>query len=172
LLSDIRVFIGEHEFIRSTDLVTNLNAMEDRDWDTCEFNGKPLTAKSLKKRLKRFKIEPVQERVKGYDDPIRIYKKDKKMLNVFERYLKNAPVFTGTDGTSGTPVTKDGGVSTSLSMPSSTPSFMVEGDEELVATFVTYNNRNPLYEEYQDERRRNGFSFVDKEGNTKVEVWH
>jgi hypothetical protein len=117
LLNDMRDLVGRSNYILSTVLVDKLVEMTDRDWDTCEF-GKPLTPKSLARRLKRFKIRPVQERVEGHENPVRIYKKDDKLLNVWQRHLKGAPEIAVTDVTDVTPVT-DGGVSSSLSIPPS-----------------------------------------------------
>jgi Protein of unknown function (DUF3631) len=86
---------------------------QDREWDTCEFQQKPLTTKSLARRLKRFKINPVQERVSGHPNPVRIYKNDHKLIDVWKRYLKGIPETAVTNVTPVTPVT-DGDASTSL----------------------------------------------------------
>jgi len=91
ILNDIRSIFKDKNLIKvfTSDLVNYLVAMEDRPW--CEWrHGKPLTANSLSRLLKPFKIHPATIRL-GATTKKGFHKKS--FRDAFSRYLCPDPPF-------------------------------------------------------------------------------
>ncbi len=63
LLADLRTIFGDAQAMFTTDILTQLNALEDSPWG--DLRGKPLEPRSLSAQLKEYGARPKQVRVGG-----------------------------------------------------------------------------------------------------------
>jgi hypothetical protein len=83
LLADIRTAFGDNELMRSVDLVDKLIADDEAPWG--DWNGKPIDARWLARRLKRYGIKPGSHKFPG-DVTLRGYLRS-AFEDAWSRYL-------------------------------------------------------------------------------------
>lgn len=107
LLSDIKTVFGEHEQISTAELLEGLTAMDEAPWG--DLRGKPLDARGLARKLKKYDIEPKTVRI---TDRVGLNSKTAKgytradLHDAWQRYL--SPLGSPTNGNV-TSVTNDTG---------------------------------------------------------------
>ena len=100
LLSDLRVVFADHRALSTVDILHKLNALEDSPWG--DLRGKPLDARGLSQRLRKYDAKSVnirigEEIVKGY--------KAEDMHDPWSRYLIPQPLPLENSVTNATPAT-------------------------------------------------------------------
>ena len=110
LLSDLRTVFSESENMTTTSIIEALVAMDESPWG--ELNGKPLDARGLARRLKKYDIEPKTVRVPditGYSTKTAKGYSKTDMHDVWGRYLTPISVVGPSPNESVTSVTNDTG---------------------------------------------------------------
>ena len=83
LLADLRKVFGPHPAMSTEDILTALNAMDDAPWG--DLRGKPLDARGLSTRLRKYELAPKTVRLAD-GRTAKGYRRD-ELADVWSRYL-------------------------------------------------------------------------------------